>query len=230
MPTKKEDHVHRSQTQRRKDIRDEVHEREETRKKPAGDFKLFNALGLSVPSKQNPNDHLGKLSKDGEFRTKSNGSRPSFTEHTSKQSNKNGLDLVSRQELDAAIKLGRFVTVRKRLRAIAAQRRKVQDYIRNIVIFTIFLIVFFLRNSSSDEDLYYSTRAVSEIFVAPLDYGEIATAGNMWDWIEGTLCDNYYGQGTFDGIDNIGAFSFSLFSVLFSLHVFVLKPNNIHRR
>ena len=50
--------------------------------------KLFNALGLSVPSKQNPNDHLGKLSKDGEFRTKSNGSRPSFTEHTSKQSNK----------------------------------------------------------------------------------------------------------------------------------------------
>jgi hypothetical protein len=193
--------------QRRQDIRNQIHKDNINKTKEPKRKSFFSKLfGGSSNKKTNPNDHHGQLKKDGEFHVKSKYVKEDpkdFTNKTSKQAEKNRLDLETEERLDAAIKLGRFVTVRKRLRQIAAQRRKVQSYIRNIVIFTLFIVVFVLRNSSSDEDLYFSNRAVSEIFVAPLDFGEIVTVGNMWEWMEGTLCGNYYGQGTFDEIDNV---------------------------
>ena len=161
-------------------------------------------FGFGKRTTKHPKDFRGKLAKDGEFKLTHQHTRDpaSFAKHTSKQVERTKPDF-SKQELDAAIKLGRFVTVRRRLRQIAAQRRKVQRYIRSILVFLLFIFVFVNRNSSSDEDLFFSSRSVSEVFVEPLDFGEIVTVAHMWEWLSGTMCNNYYGQDTFDGVPNI---------------------------
>ena len=104
-------------------------------------------------TKHHPNDHRGKLMKDGQFNIKathddhiSRATSKDFGNLTSKRSKASKPDIdVNKQELDAQIRLGKFVTVRKRLRAIAAQRRKVQRYIKSIVVFIVFMVVFVMR-------------------------------------------------------------------------------------
>jgi hypothetical protein len=153
-------------------------------------------------TKRHENDHRGKLVKDGQFliQNKYVADLPKQTATQAQVSESR--PQATKEEVDAAIKLGRFVTVRRRLKAIAARRRKVQRYIKSIVVFLVFIVVFVLRNSSSDEDLFYSADKISEIFVEPKDYGDIHTVSGMWEWLSGTLCDNYYGQATFDGVEN----------------------------
>ena len=164
---------------------------------------FISALLPGLKSNKNPNDHRGKLEKGGQFHVdlKTTSNQESFTNRVGKQVKATKPELPQ-QELDAAIKLGRFVTVRKRLKAIAGKRRRVQKYIREILVFLVFLFVFINRNSSSDEDGFFSADRMAETFCEPLDFGEIVTVAHMWAWMEGTMCDGFYGQTTFDGIEN----------------------------
>ena len=168
-----------------------------TETKEEAKVDLISALFPGLKANKNPNNHRGKLQKDGQFHVdmENISSQSSFTNKVSKQvkATEPGFDKL---ELDAAIKLGRFVTVRKRLRAIAGKRRRVQKYIREILIFIVFLFVFIQRNSSSDEDGFFSTSMLAETFCEPLDFGEIVTVAHMWDWMEGTMSDRFYGQTT----------------------------------
>ena len=181
---------------------------DESKTKPKGSF--LSSFFSKKSTKHHPKDHRGKLMKDGQFNIKashadhiSQANSKDFGNLTSKRSkaSKPNID-VNKQELDAQIRLGKFVTVRKRLRAIAAQRRKVQRYIKSIVVFIVFMVVFVMRNSSSDEDLFFSNAKIADAFVGERDFYEINTASDMWDWVSGTLCDTYYGQSTFDGVEN----------------------------
>ena len=109
------------------------------------------------------------------------------------------------REMEAAIKLGRFVSVRKRLKDIARQRKKVQHYIRAIFLHLVFTIIYVSNIWVSDEERYYSVNALREMFVYE-EFGDdsimslpaIITVAEMYDWMDSVLVGNFYGPATFD--------------------------------
>lgn len=108
-------------------------------------------------------------------------------------------------ELEAAVKLGRFATVRRRLKDISRQRKKVQHYIRAICLHVLFTFIFVYNIWVSDEERYYSVNALREMFVyeefgdfSVLSYPDIVTVAEMYDWMDSVLVGNFYGAATFD--------------------------------
>ena len=112
-------------------------------------------------------------------------------------------------ELEAAVKLGRFATVRRRLKDISQQRKKVQHYIRSICLHVLFTFIFVYNIWVSDEERYYSVNALREMFVheefgenSVLSYPDVVTVAEMYDWMDSVLVGNFYGAATFDDADD----------------------------
>ncbi len=176
--------------------------RQEQAKEDAG-VGLASWLGGKEEKEPAPPKQVGKT---GQFRVVSGGDEAFVAEEASRQI-KATQPPTSDREIEAAVKLGRFALVRKRLKAISHQRRKVQHYIKAILVHACFMLVFVMNNVTSDEDRYYGASRLNEAFVSDT-WGDHHTAmedvisvSEMYDWMDEILVGNYYGSVTFDGVD-----------------------------